>query len=113
MYILHGERDTVLWLVNGDHVVLCRGKPLMYRVEGLHALFFVVSYYSEKRRFLHFPSYRTYQQTSGNENISRYLTFYREKAHSRGGRSYQRLPKQGACHRVTRTRSRSRQHRLY
>ena len=113
MYILHGEIDAVRLLVNGDHVALCRGKPLVYLGEGLHVLFFIVSYCSEKRRFLHFPSYRTYQQTSGNENISRYLTFYREKAHSRDEPSSQRRPKQGACHRLTRPRSRSRQHRLY
>ncbi len=59
------------------------------------------------------PSCRTYQQTSGNENISRYLIFNRERVHSRDARLYQRCPKQGACHRATRPHSRSHQHRLY
>ena len=55
MYILHGEIDAVRLLVNGDHVVLCRDKPLVYLVEGLHALFFILSYCSEKRRFPALP----------------------------------------------------------
>ena len=55
MYILHGEIDAVHLLVNGDNVGLCRGKTLVYLVEGLHALFFIVSYCSEKRRFRALP----------------------------------------------------------
>jgi hypothetical protein len=51
MYILHGEIDAVHLLINGDSVDVCRGKPLVYLVEGLHALFFIMSYCSEKRRF--------------------------------------------------------------
>src|SRR5690348_15268665 len=99
MYILHGEIDAVRLLVNGDNVGLCRGKPLVYLVEGLHALIFILSYCSEKRRFPHSPSCRTYQQTPGNESISRYLTFYRERAHSRGEPSNQRHQRRDASHR--------------
>ncbi len=55
MYILHGEIDAVHLLVNGDNVGLCRGKTLVYLVEDLPALFFILSYCSEKRRFPALP----------------------------------------------------------
>jgi hypothetical protein len=55
MYILQGEIDAVRLLVNGDNVGLCRGKPLVYLVEGLHALFSSLLYCSEKRRFPALP----------------------------------------------------------
>jgi len=55
MYILHGEIDAVHLLVNGDNVGLCRGKTLVYLVEDLPALFSILSYCSEKRRFPALP----------------------------------------------------------
>jgi hypothetical protein len=48
MYILHGEIDAVHLLFNGDNVGSVVAKPLVYLVEGLHALFSILSYYSEK-----------------------------------------------------------------
>ena len=55
MYILHGELDAVRLLVNGDHVGSVAAKPLVYHVEGLRALFSILSYCSEKRRFPALP----------------------------------------------------------
>jgi hypothetical protein len=48
-------RDAVRLLVNGNHVDLRRGNPLVYLVEGLHALIFILLYCSEKRRFPALP----------------------------------------------------------